>query len=226
MSGRATLGRRYLSVAAPLREMLDSGRCQPGERLPAERQLSEELETPRGTIREAVIIPGVEGRVEVRQLSGVYTFPKTLSETAAPVAASVANSQIADMRRALALEEADISRGRGAYAGDAAFHRLVAEATQNEALVATSKGLTSIRSTSSHWARIHLRIFDQTCRGQWSDDHCGIVRGPERRVRERARAAMARHLGNVSDSLLQQSAPDISVPAKAVGRRCALRSVP
>lgn len=244
--------RRYLSVAESLREMLDRGRWQAGERLPAERQLAEELDVPRATVREALIVLEVEGRVEVRQMSGIYALPAGLpvplqpapatladigpfellrarqvveSAIAAAAALTVSDAQLADMRRALALEEADITEGRGSYEGDAAFHRLVAESTQNEALVATSEGLWSIRSTSPLWARIHLRIFDQTYRRQWSKDHHDILRGLERRDPESARAAMWTHLGNVVDTLMRLSDPDLSFPGKAAPRRRALRQV-
>ena len=206
---------------------------------------------PRATVREALIVLEVEGRVEVRQMSGVYALPQTApaiaeplpspvqdigpfellrarqvveSAVAAAAALSVTDGQIAAMERALAREEADISEGRGSYEGDAAFHRLVAEATQNEALVATTDGLWSIRGTSPLWARIHLRIFDQTYRLQWSHDHREILRGLERRDPESAGAAMWRHLGNVSETLMQLSDRDITIPARPGARRRALRS--
>lgn len=243
--------RRYLSVADTLREMIEGGRWKTGERLPAERQLAEELNVPRATVREALIVLEVEGRVEVRQMSGIYALPAPLAVVAPPVGAAplstptvedigpfellrarqvvesaisataaltVQDTQLDDMRRALAREEADIAEGRGSYEGDAEFHRLVAEATQNEALVATSEALWSIRGTSPLWARIHTRIFDQTYRRQWSHDHRDILRGLERRDPESARAAMWRHLGNVADTLLLLSDPEITVPAKGAPR--------
>jgi GntR family transcriptional regulator, uxu operon transcriptional repressor len=129
------------------------------------------------------------------------------------------------MRGALAREEEDIAEGRGSYEGDATFHRLVAQSTQNEALVATSEGLWSIRGTSPLWARIHLRIFDQTYRRQWTHDHHEILRGLERRDPESARAAMWRHLGNVADTLMQLSDPEFTLPGKPAPRRRALRSM-
>lgn len=92
--------------------------------------------------------------------------------------------------------------------------------------MATTDGLWSIRSTSPLWAQIYLRIFDQTYRLQWSHHQREILRGLERRDPESARAAMWRHLGNVSETLLQLSDPDITVPAKARSRCSALRSVP
>jgi GntR family transcriptional regulator, uxu operon transcriptional repressor len=237
--------RRYLSVAGTLRGMLDAGRWKAGERLPAERQLSEELDVPRATVREALIVLEVEGLVEVRQMSGIYALPSHLpsampassaladigpfellrarqvveSGIAAAAALTVNEGQIKAMHAALTREEEDIAEGRGSYEGDGDFHRLVAEATHNEALVATSESLWSIRSTSPLWARIHLRIFDQTYRRQWTHDHREILRGLEQRDPESARAAMWRHLGNVSDTLLVLSDPEITIPATRKIRR-------
>jgi GntR family transcriptional regulator, uxu operon transcriptional repressor len=251
MTGPANQGRRYLAVAETLREMLERGRWQVGERLPAERQLAEELDVPRATVREALIVLEVEGRVEVRQMSGIYAMPAlppamvpvaapladigpfellrarqvVESAIAAAAALTVRDEHIEAMRNALAREEDDIAEGRGSYEGDAAFHRLVAETTQNEALVATSEGLWSIRGTSPLWAHIHLRIFDQTYRRQWTHDHHEILRGLERRDPESARAAMWRHLGNVSETLLKLSDPEFSIPGKTTPRRRALRSM-
>lgn len=245
--------RRYLALADTLRAMLDAGRWQAGERLPAERQLADELDAPRATVREALIVLEVEGRVEVRQMSGIYVLPSSLpvpvqrggpalpdigpfellrarqvveSAIAAAAALTVLDSQIEDMRRALAREEDDIAENRGSYEGDATFHRLVAESTQNAALVATSEGLWSIRSTSPLWARIHTRIFDQTYRRQWTYDHREILLGLERRDPEGARAAMWRHLGNVSDTLMTLSDPELSVQVKPAPRRRAVRQMP
>jgi GntR family transcriptional regulator, uxu operon transcriptional repressor len=250
MTGAANSGRRYLAVAETLREMLERRRWQVGERLPAERQLAEELDVPRATVREALIVLEVEGRVEVRQMSGVYALPALPTATVSPAtqladigpfellrarqvvesaiaaaaALTVSDDQIDAMRNALSREEEDIAEGRGSYEGDATFHRLVAQSTQNEGLVATSEGLWSIRGTSPLWARIHLRIFDQTYRRQWTHDHHEILRGLERRDPESARAAMWRHLGNVADTLLTVSDPEFTVPSKTASRRRALRS--
>jgi hypothetical protein len=132
---------------------------------------------------------------------------------------------VEDMRRALAPEEDDIAEGRGSCEGDATFHRLVAESSQNEALVATSEGLWSIHSTSPASARIHTRILDQTYRKQWTFDHREILRGLERRDPESARAAMRRHLGNVSDTLMQLSDPELSLQSKSAPRRRTLRQM-
>lgn len=240
--------RRYLTVAATLRDMLVQGRWAAGERLPAERLLAEELDVPRATVREALIVLEVEGRVEVRQMSGIYANGQTLPAAAPPAALApavpdigpfellrarqvvesgiaaaaaltVTDAQLADMRRALAREEDDIAEGRGSYEGDATFHHLVAEATQNEALVTMTEGLWAMRSASPLWERIHTRIFDQTYRRQWTRDHRDILRALERNDPESARTAMWRHLGNVADTLMIVSDPEITVPPRVRTRR-------
>lgn len=228
-------GRKYLSVAHTLREMLVAQRWQVGERIPAERALSEELGVPRATVREALIVLEVEGLLEVRHASGVYVCdaePNQILNTpadlspfellrarqvlesaiAATAALSVRDEQIDEMRAALELEERDIEDRRGSYEGDKRFHTLLAEATQNDALIATMGQLWSLRQASELWSRLHSRIFDDDYRRAWSADHNEILAAIEARDPESARAATWRHLGNVSRTLLALSDPD-AVPS-------------
>jgi GntR family transcriptional regulator, transcriptional repressor for pyruvate dehydrogenase complex len=55
-----------------LREMISSGRVSPGERLPVESELCEELGVSRGSLREAVRIASALGLIESRHGSGTY----------------------------------------------------------------------------------------------------------------------------------------------------------
>jgi GntR family uxuAB operon transcriptional repressor len=228
-------GRRYLSVAQALRGMLVSRRWQVGERIPAERALSEELGVPRATVREALIVLEVEGLLEVRHASGIYVcdadpgarppLPDDLSPfellrarqvlesaIAATAALSVSEDQIDQMREALEQEERDMDERRGSYEGDKRFHALVAEATQNEALVAAMAQLWSLRQASALWSRLHSRIFDEGYRRSWAADHHEILTAIEARDPESARAATWRHLGNVSRTLLVLSDLDAALP--------------
>lgn len=221
-------GRKYLSVAHTLREMLVAQRWQVGERIPAERALSEELGVPRATVREALIVLEVEGLLEVRHASGIYVCDAEQNQTsntpadlspfellrarqvlesaiAATAALSVSDDQIDEMRVALELEERDIMDRRGSYEGDKRFHTLLAEATHNDALVATMDQLWSMRQASELWNRLHSRIFDDDYRRAWAADHNEILTAIEARDPESARAATWRHLGNVSRTLLKLS---------------------
>jgi len=64
--------RLYRQVADQLRQLFDSGEYAVGDRLPAERDLAEQMGISRPTIREALIALEVEGRVQIRVGSGIY----------------------------------------------------------------------------------------------------------------------------------------------------------
>ncbi len=64
--------RLYRQVADHLRQLITRGEFATGGRLPAERDLAEQLGVSRPTVREALIALEVEGRVRIRVGSGVY----------------------------------------------------------------------------------------------------------------------------------------------------------
>ena len=84
MSSAATPGRERLTlepvrplalkerVIQQLTRLIEEGVLNPGDRLPSERELSEELQVSRGTVREAVQFLGALGLLEVRHGSGTF----------------------------------------------------------------------------------------------------------------------------------------------------------
>lgn len=64
--------RLYRQVADQIRLMIASGELAVGQRLPAERDLAEQLSVSRPTVREALIVLEVEGLVNIRMGSGIY----------------------------------------------------------------------------------------------------------------------------------------------------------
>ena len=69
--------RLYRQVAEQIRMLIESGELPAGERLPAERELAERFGVSRPTVREALIVLEVEGRVQIRMGSGVYISGKS-----------------------------------------------------------------------------------------------------------------------------------------------------
>jgi GntR family transcriptional repressor for pyruvate dehydrogenase complex len=96
MSSPATPGKERLAlepvrplalkerVIQQLTRLIEEGVLEPGDQLPSERELSEELQVSRGTVREAVQFLGALGLVEVRHGSGTFvrlgTDPSELRE--------------------------------------------------------------------------------------------------------------------------------------------------
>lgn len=77
--------RLYHQVADQMRSLIDRGIFAVGSRLPAERELAELLAVSRPTVREALIVLEVEGRVHIRMGSGVYvSSPKKVDVAPLP----------------------------------------------------------------------------------------------------------------------------------------------
>ena len=66
--------RLYRQIADQIRAGMRSGEFPPGSRLPAERELAQQLGVSRPSVREALIALEVEGLVDVRVGSGVHVL--------------------------------------------------------------------------------------------------------------------------------------------------------
>ena len=226
--------RQYQDVARSIRQVIRDESLQAGDRLPPERGLSERLGVSRSLVREALILLEIEGAVEVRKGSGVYmsdTPPAASqqmrddigpfellqarqlieSDIAGFAARMVTKNDILRLRDILAKERTDMESADPDYSGDRAFHRQIAEATQNSVLVDVVEELWAKREQSPMWARLHNRIFETTYRRAWLDDHQAILTALQARNPEQAQTAMWQHLGNVRDTLMTLS--DVDDPA-------------
>jgi DNA-binding FadR family transcriptional regulator len=73
--------RLYRVIANQIIERITVGAFVPGSRLPSERELAEQLQVSRTSVREALIALEMEGRVEVRVGSGVYVLAGGMTQT-------------------------------------------------------------------------------------------------------------------------------------------------
>lgn len=64
--------RLYRLIADQIAQKIRAGDFAPGERLPAERELADQLNVARSTLREALIALEIGGLIEVRVGSGVF----------------------------------------------------------------------------------------------------------------------------------------------------------
>jgi GntR family transcriptional repressor for pyruvate dehydrogenase complex len=105
-------------VLEQLRPLVDGGTLKPGDQLPSERELSEQLQVSRGTVREAVQFLGALGVVEIRHGQGTF------------VRATLGNPAVRDEWRAWTLRNSgrirdllEVRRGLESFAAELAAQR-------------------------------------------------------------------------------------------------------
>lgn len=155
----------YEDIVAQLRAMIERGELRPGDRLPAERALAEQFSVSRNTVREAIRVLSEHGVLESRHGAGTFvvetpdaefvaTFAEAVfrqqsslrdafhvrkliePETAALAARHATPTQLDSLERLLADQEAAVAQGRSGSDHDQRLHRLLAEASGNEVLLA------------------------------------------------------------------------------------------
>lgn len=69
--------RAFEEIAAQIRDLVASGRLKPGDRLPAERDLSAKFKVSRNTLREALRALELSGMIELRKgaAGGAFVVP-------------------------------------------------------------------------------------------------------------------------------------------------------
>jgi GntR family transcriptional regulator, hexuronate regulon transcriptional repressor len=237
----------YQKIALAIAASINDGRYAPGQKLPSERELADELGVSRPTIRDAMIALEFQGLVEARQGSGVYVT------TAAPVpedstelevnalewteARRLFEGEASALSAAIATEEQLTTLERLVHAmaqspGDdeierleREFHVFLALATDNAAIVAGVEELWDLRQQSPHCASMLRRA--RNAAGNFVGEHRQIMKALRERDSRAAREAIHSHLGQVIDNLLtlaetdalQQTRQKMAEQRRAVARR-------
>jgi DNA-binding FadR family transcriptional regulator len=197
-----------------IQEMIVDGRLAPGQRLPAERELSEMLGISRPTLRETIRSLVSLNILQSRHGSGTYVAAldtatlleplqfvmalsgRTVEElfearlllepALAALAASRADAtQVAAMRAALT--------GPDRVAADVTLHRLVAEAAGNPLLATMLQTLATLGRASRALTAARPGVLRRT-----ATEHRAIVDAIDRRDPDAARATMTTHLTRIA----------------------------
>jgi DNA-binding FadR family transcriptional regulator len=224
---RAT--KRSDAVYEVLEGLMVSGQLAPGARIPAERELADQLGVSRNSVREAVRELELKGLVERRSGRGTIVVesqggrPGTLLDDMAPYARDLL--EIMDFRltieppvAALAAERrtqgslaglarlldemAGESRGNRTAELDREFHAAVARATANQLLVRLSEVTSEWLSQSRHSALQSQRRRSASLAG-----HRRIYEAIAAGDAQAARAAMVDHVVQVRQ-IIERSARD------------------
>lgn len=214
--------RLFQSVAEQIAALIDDGSYPPGTRLPGERELAEKLNVSRVTIREAEIALQAVGRLEIKTGSGVYvserpvahsaTLPKASafevtearllieSEAAALAAQNITEEGIA--RLGDLIEQMRSGDEASANEADEKFHLVIAEASNNAALLHTVKSLWQMREDLPDVKATYEAVCVQDAVSR-TEEHRAVFEALKARDSEGARTAMHDHFHRLMESMIE-----------------------
>jgi len=219
--------RLYRMIADQIAGRIRRGDFGVGARLPAERDLAEQLQVSRASVREALIALEIEGYVDVRVGTGVFVCapetrqgslldggdasadigPFELLETrlllepecAALAAHKASSAQLDAIRAACAALPAAVTDTPLQY--DIAFHAAVAAACGNAALASAIDHLRMLGNANPVFSRLNQHMVTDAVWVQAHQEHERIVEAIAERDSTRARHAMYDHLLSVQARL-------------------------
>lgn len=206
-----------------IRRQIAAGELPPGSKLPTENQLSGEYGVSRTVVREAVTRLAADGLVNPRQGAGVFVSeqaPTALEGLAADLSGKVSlvlnvlevrmaieiesaalaaqrrsPSQAAEIHAAFRDFEALLQRGEPTGAADFAFHRAIAQATNNPFYVEILDVLGRRTIPRDLVTTISSELLQsQEYQARLQAEHRAIMDAVSEGDAEAARDAMRRHL--------------------------------
>lgn len=214
-------GRVSGQISDYLKRLIATGQLKPGDRLPAERDLAEQLEVSRNSVREALHTLELNGLIEARQGGGTFVREAGIDSLREPLssllitregviaeildarrmmeppmagkaAANATAEQIASMEKILHRQEEAVKDGKSGSEEDTMFHHALAESTGNSVIVQMVEAMTEVLYASRDR---NLQTQDRahaSLRG-----HRKVLEAITRRDEEGAYRAMLDHLGDV-----------------------------
>jgi len=216
--------RLYHSVAKQIKQMVVDGAYPAGSRLPGERDLAEQLDVSRVTIREAQIALEAAGILDIRVGSGVYVLRKSsddkdalpdvsafeltearsaIESEAAALAATTITDEELDLLDEIVARMAPDNDPSSPIESDAdcEFHIAIARATKNNAMLETVERLWRIRSEKPEVRQAYDSICEMNPQKRLKE-HRDIAIALRKRDPERARKAMRTHFKCIIEAML------------------------
>jgi len=209
--------RLYQQIADQIRELIQRGGFDTGDRLPPERDLAQQLGVSRPSLREALIALDVEGSVEIRSGSGVYVCSPPERTTRATAALGESPTELMQARTALegsvvvlacthATTEAlarlrscvdgmrkEIARKHTPLEHDRQFHLVIAEMSGNSVMARLVGDLFDERHSPIS-AKLRSRYENMRTWNAALKEHEAILHALEARDPLAAETAMRSHL--------------------------------
>lgn len=220
--------RLYEEIVKQLIDLIEVGKLKPGDRLPSERQMAEELGVSRTAIREALRALESMGYIQSKVGGGTFVSEISLdrallpfttvlsqdknlikellevrqlleSEIALLASKRATEEDIKNMEAALDSMREDIEQGGIGLEGDNAFHNALAAAARNMAM---SKILGLCDELLSKSRESTLRIPGQPARSL--EDHVAILNAIKERDHVLAQQLMKQHMIKAQENYREQ----------------------
>jgi GntR family transcriptional repressor for pyruvate dehydrogenase complex len=210
--------RLYEDVVQQLQSLIASGRLEPGDQLPSERALADQLAVSRTSVREALRILEARGMLEARPGQGLFVRGRRTEEIVSILAAYLVREresflEVLDVREALERKAAEraallathkdldalkaavvamqeeVLEGKLALDSDTEFHRALGAASRNEVL---SQMLDTVLGLMTQRRR---EVFNESYGGiLMLHQHAGIYRAIKNRDARLAGELVSTHL--------------------------------
>ncbi len=216
----------YHEIVSQIKGLIADGRIQPGDRLPAERELAELFKASRNSVRDALRVLEQMGLIESRHGDGTYVRALSPEELTEPLASLLLQShtqmrelwevrrvfepavaqfaaeriepdELAELESILAEQEVTLARGGTGVEEDTAFHYGIAQAARNPVMLRVIDTIIDLLRASRE------RSLQQGDRPQQSlAGHRRILEGLRRGDPATARNAMLQHLREVEERVV------------------------
>lgn len=220
------------TILDQIKELLINGQLHPGDKLLTERELAEQLQVSRASVREALSALNLAGILEIRHGEGIYVRKPDDNEVIEPLTFIILLeknriSNVLEVRKALEVESAglaaeraneeelqtiaaavermrqDMASGLPGEEADLQFHYAIASATHNYLLNRLMNTIhEAMRDSLSLTRRLWLSASSET-EYRLYEEHQMIYRAIADRDREKARTLMYNHLRKVEIELLR-----------------------
>jgi DNA-binding FadR family transcriptional regulator len=223
--------RIYEEIVDQLKMMIIQGNLKPGDKLPSERELSEQLGVSRSSVREALSALEAMSILDIRSGEGTFVRETSQSATIEPLALVLAvennpEVQLMEVRRVLEVEAAGVAARRAtlyqvekigealkamreaaekqelAVEYDLKFHFTIAEATHNNILLRIMNTVADIMHQTFRPKRQQL-YGSPGMAERIIHEHTLIFQAIQERNPEKARERMLEHLNNVETGLVR-----------------------
>ena len=213
--------RKPEEIVSQILKLVRDGALKPGDRLPPERELAQQMNVSRASVREAMRLMDVQGLVIIRPGAGTFITEDTVevivqafsSLLSGPTSAArdifemrlilepqvvslaaerASDADIRRMQEILEQQEADISDGGTGVEFDSEFHFAIAQATKNSALIAVTHAMSDLLSQSRDSALLSPERSNQSLQS-----HRRILETIRDRQSKSAEEAMHRHIADI-----------------------------